>query len=92
MNFDGETYDPVLDGKRLSTQLERVRAIMEDGRFHSLSELADRAGGSEASVSARLRDLRKSKFGSNDVERKRERGGLWLYRLLHHESQQMELI
>lgn len=81
MIFDGTTYDHAKDGQRLASQLERVRYAMQDGQWHTLRELADRCGGSEASISARLRDLRKARFGAMDVQRERVAGGLWRYRL-----------
>lgn len=80
--FDGKTYVPERDWYRLTTQLGRVFSLMRDGRWRSLREIADHAQGSEASVSARLRDLRKDKFGSHVVERKNITGGLYKYRLL----------
>lgn len=80
--FDGESYVPELDRARLKTQLERVFAVMKDGRWHYLGELAKATGGSEAGVSARLRDLRKPRFGGHTVEHEREEGGLWRYRLI----------
>lgn len=52
-------------------------------RWFTLREISSYTGGSEASVSARLRDLRKPKFGGWDVQR-RHRGdpkkGLFEYR------------
>jgi len=44
--------------------------------------LAHWAGGSEASVSARLRDLRKAKFGAHTIERQRVSAGLFRYRMV----------
>lgn len=82
LDFDGKTYDPEQDRKRLTGQLERVHRIMMDSEWRNLRELADAAGGSEASVSARLRDLRKERFGGMTVERRRVSGGLFEYRLL----------
>lgn len=79
--FDGFTYEPDKDLSRLKTQLWRVMAVMADGRWHTLHDLAERAEGSEASVSARLRDLRKPRFGGWEVERMRVDGGLFAYRL-----------
>ena len=79
--FDGETYDPVKDRKRLTGQLLRVFEVMQDGRWRTLRELAYLAKASEASASARLRDLRKDKFGGFEVQRKRNDGGLFQYRL-----------
>lgn len=80
--FDGETYEPEHDAKRLRSQLERVFYLMRDGEWRSLGRIAELAGGSEASVSARLRDLRKEKFGAHEVDRRRVEGGLFEYRLV----------
>lgn len=80
--FDGETYDPALDEDRLASLLGRVWAAMAKGGWWTLTRLRDQCGGSEASVSARIRDLRKRRFGSHFVERRRVVGGLWEYRLL----------
>lgn len=80
--FGGTTYDPAQDGPRLSTQLKRVQAAMLDGEWHTLAELAARCGGSEAAISARIRDFRKPKFGGHTVERQRVCSGLWRYRLV----------
>lgn len=77
--FDGPTFDQEQDGGRLSGQLERVRLLMADGAWRTLAEIAEAVGGSEAGVSARLRDLRKQRFGGRTVERKRIDGGLWAY-------------
>ena len=86
--FDGATYDPIQDGPRLSSQLERVRKAMSDGKWHSLHELVISCGGTEASISARIRDLRKTKFGGLDVVRIRADKGLWLYRVKAKEMKQ----
>ena len=80
-HFDGITYQPELDFNRLSTQLERVKALTLSSDWWTLRELADRTGASEASVSARLRDLRKQRFGGYTVERRRVSGGLWQYKV-----------
>jgi biotin operon repressor len=80
--FDGETYEPEFDFDRLKGQLQRVFALMQDGKWRSLGHIAQATGGSEAAVSARLRDLRKDKFGGHEVERQRLDGGLYLYRLI----------
>ena len=69
--FDGETFAPALDQKRLTGQLERVFTAMSDGQWHSLDWLAVQANGTEASVSARLRDLRKLRHGSRVIDRRR---------------------
>lgn len=89
MSFDGDTYDPKLDKHRLNTQLEAVKAIMLDGEWRTFDKIKSHLAlcyslsASEASISARLRDLRKPKFGGFTVERKRMReSGLWAYRVV----------
>jgi hypothetical protein len=87
--FDGVTYNPPRDASRLRTQLWRVFVIMTDGREHTLFDLSDRTGGSEAGVSARLRDLRKPRFGAWTVTRRRIEGGLWGYTLWPRQPEEM---
>jgi hypothetical protein len=45
--FDGETFDPALDGDRLRRQLRRVYQVMRDGRWRSLDEIATLTGDRE---------------------------------------------
>ncbi len=88
-NFDGVTYQRSLDFKRLKTLLERVKIVMSDGKWRSLSMLQEAAGGTEASCSARLRDLRKPKFGGYKIERRRsgrKNIGLFEYRMQRKEQ------
>jgi hypothetical protein len=80
--FGGETYEPKRDFVRLSGQLLRVKNLMADGRWRTLPEIRNLVGGSEAAVSARLRDLRKEKYGYHTVERESLGGGLFWYRLI----------
>lgn len=80
--FDGGTYDEARDYERLKGQLQQVHATMADGRWYSLRDLALRCNGSEASVSARLRDLRKPKYGARTIERRHVTRGLFLYRMV----------
>lgn len=82
--FDGETYEPPRDFRRLRTQLERVRYVLQTcGGWVTLSEIQAITGGSEAGISARVRDLRKAKHGGWNIERRLRRGhtGLWEYRI-----------
>jgi putative component of toxin-antitoxin plasmid stabilization module len=79
--FDGATFDPDRDGARLTRELDRVRAFMADGSWRTLKEIADATGAPEASVSARLRDLRKPRFGSWTVDREHVADGVWRYRV-----------
>jgi hypothetical protein len=81
-HFDGATYEPEHDQARLTGQLLRVYNVMSDNRWRTLHDLSVLAKGTEASVSARLRDLRKPRFGGFEVERKRKKGGLFLYRVV----------
>ena len=94
MTFDGETFDPKLDGARLASQLGRVRRFLASGRFVTLAQIAVAARCSEASASARLRDLRKPRFGSYVVERRRVPGarGLFEYRLSRPRPEQLMLL
>lgn len=83
---DGETYVRQYDRVRLSGLLAAVFNLMADGRWRTLAEIvAAIERGTEASVSARLRDLRKQKFGGWEIERKRvgaKTSGLHAYRLV----------
>lgn len=82
--FGGETYEPERDGERLGRQLLRVKALMLDGEWRTLAEIGEHVGAPEASVSARLRDLRKPKFGGYVVNKRvrgEPRSGLHEYRL-----------
>lgn len=85
LDFDGLSFVREHDSARLTGQLLRVFTLMSDGRWRTLREIADRVGGSEAGISARLRDCRKSRFGCHNVQRRR-RGdpklGLYEYRIL----------
>ena len=84
-HFDGETYEEEHDEERLSRQIIRVRSIMLDGQWRTLAEIAAITGDPQASISARLRDLRKRKFGSYIVNRRRrglKKHGLFEYQLL----------
>ena len=84
--FGGITYAPALDHVRLNGQLLRVFDLMKDGQWRTLAEIAAVVGGTEAAVSARLRDLRKEKYGARDVSRELVKGGLWKYRIDIHEE------
>ena len=84
-DFDGETYEPGFDYERLGRQWKAVYSLMSDGKWRTLFEVEAILGFPPQSISARLRDFRKAKFGGHEVER-RYRGdrvnGLFEYRLL----------
>lgn len=85
-DFDGATYSPTLDGVRLGKQALAVFGLMRDGKWRTLREIRDSIGsGSEAGVSARLRDFRKAKFGGHTVNRQRRglaEDGVFEYQLI----------
>lgn len=79
---DGETFNHKRDVKRLNAQAQRVWNVMADGRWYSLREIAAKCGDPEASISARIRDLRKPTLGGFRVDRTCVRKGLWRYKLM----------
>lgn len=82
LSFDGETYDEERDRERLGAQLRRVFAAMADGKWRSLYEISIATGDPVQSISARLRDLRKPRFGEHGVMRRNVANGLFEYRLI----------
>jgi len=103
MRFGGSTYDEDIDRSRLKGQLADVFKLMEDGAWRSLREISLTTGHPEASVSARLRDIRKKEFFKNYTTNSRRRtdnvhvsyGGLmrrrtagtWEYRVVRSEPE-----
>jgi hypothetical protein len=84
LTFDGATYSAEFDCERLTGQQRRVYCLMRDGEWRTLGEISFATGDPQASVSARLRDLRKERNGSHLVERRHRgepRSGLYEYRL-----------
>lgn len=79
---DGETFDPFLDSSRLNEQMRRVFAVMCDSQWRSLKEIASMTGDPEASISARLRDFRKPKFGQLILNRRRRTVGTFEYQIM----------
>lgn len=73
----GQTYDQQRDGERLAGQYQRVCEFMADGQWRSLAEIAAAVAAPEASVSARLRDMRR---GGYIVDRMHIVNGLHKYR------------
>lgn len=64
--FDGSSCMGV-DLPRLAGQIERVFLLMKDSRFRTLEEIARATNCLETSASSRLRDLKKTKFGSHSI-------------------------
>ena len=84
--FDGSDYVPSRDNDRLSGQLLRVWDCMKDEQWRTLREISNITGDPEASISAQLRHLRKPRFGSYDVEKEYISNGLYKYKLLTQEK------
>ena len=76
MYFDGNTYSHERDSARLGEQMMAVLSVMADGKWRTLAAIASETNAPEASVSARLRDLRKPRFGGYTVNREYVRRGL----------------
>lgn len=84
---DGYTYSRDLDYDRLNGQAHRVWNVMRDGDWYTLARIAAITGDPEASISARIRDFSKPKFGGVPHERRRvehdgKRSGQFEYRLV----------
>ena len=87
--FSGVTVEPLVDEVRLCKQYKRVFSCMVDGEWRTLSEIALVTGDPQASISARLRDFRKRRFGAHQVDRRRKGDdtcGLFEYRLVPNEK------
>lgn len=87
MFFDGVTYEHARDGARLGDQMMAVLSVMADGQWRTLKQLAAAVDAPEASVSARLRDLRKPRFGGHRVERRYVCKGCFTYQLVVREEE-----
>ena len=83
LNFDGVTYERERDGERLGAQMKAVRNYMLsiDRAYRTLAQISSATGYPEASISARLRDLRKAKHGQYTVDRRYLCNGQWEYRV-----------
>lgn len=83
-DFDGSEYVIELDCNRLNRQIDVIRELMLDGRWRTLKEIEDVTGYPQASISADLRSLRKKRFGSYIVDKRRrgdEKRGLFEYKV-----------
>lgn len=83
ISFDGASV-LAIDRPRLAGQIAKVYELMKDGRYRTLEQIANAAECLETSASARLRDLRKARFGNHAVESRRVEGptALYEYRLI----------
>lgn len=82
LRFDGADYEPVRDSPRLTQQHARIFALMRDGSWRTLAEIARVTQDPPASISAQLRHMRKPRFGAHVVNRRYVGDGLYEYQLL----------
>ncbi len=83
--FDGDVYVRSIDDERLTKQIIRIIHLMLDANWRTLGEIAELTGDPQASISAQLRHLRKKRFGSHQINKRRrgpEGNGLWEYQLV----------
>lgn len=84
--FDGNTQD-AKDEVRYGKQLREVFAIMSDRQWHTLSELAQKVGAGETSVSARIRDISKPQwYGIPHERRKVSDSNFYEYKLINNQT------
>ena len=76
--FSGKTFEHDRDFERLGKQMRETIAYMISHDWVTLAEVGEAIGAPEASVSARLRDMR-NKYGY-EVERRYVANGLHQYR------------
>ena len=83
LDFGGESYDRERDGKRLYPDLIKLRSFMlrHQNIWFTPQSICTATGKDWATTSARLRDLRKKKFGGYTIERRYLKDGLWEYRM-----------
>lgn len=81
--FNGPDYIPEIDDERLTGQILRIFEVMEDSEWRTLDEIESLTDYPQASISAQLRHMRKPRFGSHRVN-KRRRGttGTFEYQLV----------
>lgn len=77
----GQTYEPALDRERLLRQKDRVRNLMLDAIWRTLSEIEEITCDPQASISARLRDLRRVGYTVERRRRGEPKNGLFEYRV-----------
>ena len=79
--FDGSDVNDD-DNQRLTGQIEAVFECMLKGKWMALDEISDETGAPQASASAQLRNLRKERFGSHVIDKRRRGQGLWEYKMI----------
>jgi hypothetical protein len=70
------------DRKRLKSQRSGVWNILRDHRWHPLTIFKQKVKGSDSSITARIRDARKKKYGGHIIQCARDAAGVYRYRLV----------
>jgi len=78
--FRGDDYSPPRDRPRLKKQFDRVLAVMEDGKWHTIAEVANLTEDPAQSVARQMRYIR-ARPGMR-VERRHDGGGLYSFRVV----------
>jgi hypothetical protein len=86
-----ETWDEDRDGSRIARQRARIWKQMFSGNWKTIYELSVATGDPHQSVSARLRDLRKTKYGAHTVDRRYQAEGVWEYRLTVNNQRELDV-
>lgn len=86
--FKGSSYNKKLDRERLSCQLDEIYSLMKNGAWYTVTDIAKSLHlKNESSVSAQIRNLRKSPFNFTIERRNRNHvRGLSEYRLIKKEN------
>ena len=87
LEFTGAGYEDTRDRARLAHQHVRVRNLMGDGAWRTLSQISKITRDPPASVSAQLRHMRKPRFGAWTVDKRYLGKGLYQYRAVLHPAQ-----
>jgi hypothetical protein len=71
-------------GENAQEMRSRCLELMQDGEWHSLTEFLTvcKLKYGTASLTARIRDLRKTKFGAHNIESRNRKAQLFEYRLV----------
>ncbi len=72
-------------------QLEVIFRIMRDGEWRTLRAISEKSGYPEASISARLRDIRKSDYYRRWTMESCQQSGSWAYRVILAPIPQVDL-
>jgi len=73
----------MIEGKQ--SQLQQVLQILQLGSWVTLYSMASLIGASDAGISARVRDLRKSQHGGYNIIKRKISKSTWQYRLVNND-------